>query len=133
MIGTLKKAVLVVLITVALVLGASMTARFAGDAPSHGKISVEILNGCGIHGLGASTRSLLREKDFDVIDVSNADRFDYLYTIALDRTGQISRAREVISALGTGEAITQITDNNLAEVTLILGEDSEKSVRGHER
>jgi hypothetical protein len=128
--GVLKKASLVILVSLVLVLGVSMTARLAREAPSHGKISVEVLNGCGIQGLGARTRALLRDQDFDVIDVSNAERFDYLCTIALDRTGDISRAREVINALGRGEAVTQVTDNNLAEVTLILGKDSGSSVRG---
>lgn len=105
-----------------------MIARFARRAPAHEKISVEILNGCGIQGMGARTRTLLRDKEFDVVDVSNADRFDYLGTIALDRTGEISNAREIIKALGTGEAIMQVVDNSLAEVTLILGADAPRAL-----
>ena len=83
---------------------------------------VEIWNGSGFEGAGGRMASRLREAGFQVVDVRNADRFDYPVTLVVDRTADGKAAREVSRAL-SGARILRQRRNVDWEVTVVVGRD----------
>lgn len=89
-------------------------------------IRVEILNGCGVRGIGRRIASVVRERGFDVREVGNADHFRYDHTLVLDRTEEIRRALALADTFGIDHAYVRTEpDVRLVDidVTLIIGGD----------
>ena len=86
-------------------------------------VRVEVLNGCGTPGLAKKVTDFLRIKGFDVVNVGNAENFEFPETIVVDRVGEMSNAWKVARAIGVNNVIQQQDLDLLLDVTLILGED----------
>jgi len=86
-------------------------------------VRVEVLNGCGTPGLAKKATDFLRIKGFDVVNVGNAESFEFPETIVIDRVGDMTTAWQVARALGVNNVIQQKDVDLLLEVTLILGKD----------
>ncbi len=86
-------------------------------------IRVEVLNGCGTAGLAKKATDFLRIKGFDVVNVGNAENFDFPETIVVDRVGDMTSAWKVARAVGASNVIQQKDLDLLVDVTLILGKD----------
>jgi len=94
--------------------------------PSVFQIQVEVLNGCGVPGLGQLATKYLRERGFDVVYISNADHFNYMETVILDRQrsgGPSEAALAVGVAIGTENVIMQSNEERLVDVSVIVGKD----------
>lgn len=94
--------------------------------PSVFKIQVEVLNGCGERGIGRLVMRYLRTKGFDVVNIDNADHFEYRETFVLDRSGTkepSAAAHAVGSALGTPNVLLQQDKNRLVDVSVVIGND----------
>ena len=121
---------LVVLAVAALALSAWWEARRRGpDVPPDPRLGdgsvaarVEVLNGSGFEGEGGRMASLLREAGFQVVDVRNADRFDYPLTLVVDRTADGKAAREVSRRLSGARILRQRAEVDW-EVTVVVGRD----------
>ena len=89
---------------------------------------VSILNGCGDPGVAARMRERAQSLGLDVIEEGNADSFGYLETIAIDRYGDIEKARQVASLLGIPYYIQQISNDEyrLEDIRIIVGKDYRK-------
>lgn len=92
------------------------------DAP----IRVQVLNGCGVKRIAARTKAWLIRNRYDVRDVGNADRSDYEHCRILDRSGNLTAARELARILSIDES--QIARMNEVssprfDLTLVIGED----------
>ncbi len=106
--------------------GTDWTPRSAGgEASRPGRvIRVQVLNGCGVSGVGADVASLLRQSgDIDVLDIGNAERFDFETTVVVDRTGKGAPARLVAHILGDPPIVLQRTIEERFDVTVIVGYD----------
>jgi len=86
-------------------------------------VRVEVLNGCGIAGLAKKITDFLRIKGFDVVNVGNAESFEFPETIVVDRVGDMASAWSVARAIGVNNVIQQRDTDLLLEVTIILGKD----------
>lgn len=86
-------------------------------------VRVEVLNGCGAAGLAKKITDYLRLKGFDVVNVGNAENFDFPETIVVDRVGDIAGAWQIARAIGIDNVIQQKDEDLLLDVTLILGRD----------
>jgi len=86
------------------------------------EVTVQVLNGCGEKGLALTITRFLRSHGFDVVEMGNADHFDYATTqvIARDDWESASRVRGV---LGVGELVSQPDSTLLLDVTVIIGPD----------
>ncbi len=87
---------------------------------------VQLLNGCGVRGLGQMLSSALRESGFDVREIGNADRFGYEQTLVLDRVGERGRALALADSFGIHpDKVRTERDEKLVDidVTLIVGGD----------
>ena len=94
--------------------------------PSAFHIQVEVLNGCGVRGIGQQAMRFLRERGFDVVNIDNADHFEYRETVVLDRRGTdgpSEAARAVGNALGTQYVLLQRNDDRLVDVSVVIGKD----------
>ncbi|MCY3555405.1 MAG: LytR C-terminal domain-containing protein [Gemmatimonadetes bacterium] len=107
----------------------SMSAERSVEAvvdPSAFHIQVEVLNGCGERGIGQQAMRFLRERGFDVVNIDNADHFEYRETVVLDRRGTdgpSEAARAVGNALGTQYVLLQRNDDRLVDVSVVIGKD----------
>ena len=94
--------------------------------PSVFQIQVEVLNGCGERGIGQLVMRYLRDKGFDVVNIDNADHFEYRETIVLDRRGTdgpTEAARAVGGALGTHNVLLQQNEDRMVDVSVVIGKD----------
>jgi len=94
---------------------------------THGReqrvVRVQVLNGSGEGGVASKVAAFLREGGFHVVEVSNADRFDYFPTLVVARSDNAETALEVAHFLGDPPVIRQSWSSDLAEVTVVLGSD----------
>lgn len=86
-------------------------------------VRVEVLNGCGEAGLAKKVTDFLRIKGFDVVNMGNAESFEFPETIVVDRVGDMTSAWKLARAVGVNNVIQQKDADLLLEVTLILGKD----------
>ena len=102
----------------------------SGDLKTHGAlgrvIRVEVLNGSGEGGVASRIASFLKEGGFHVVEVRNADRFDYFATMVVARTEDPGPARVVARYLGGPPVIRQARNSDEAEVTVVIGSDRSK-------
>ncbi|NQT34255.1 LytR C-terminal domain-containing protein [bacterium] len=89
-------------------------------------INIQVLNGGAKGGLAGRTGKWLEKNGYNVKDIGNADRSDYRYSQIIDRSGNLTAARELASLLGIKEE--QIKRLKLMpepefDLTLILGRD----------
>jgi hypothetical protein len=119
--------VLAVLVAALVLSGAYARLRPRGHLRTHGAaervIRVQVLNGSGEEGIGTRVASYLRDGGFHVVEVGNADRFDYFATMVVARTRDPGPARAVARYLGGPPVIRQAWTSDLAEVTVVLGSD----------
>jgi len=90
-----------------------------------GVIQVEVLNGCGVSGIADKFMDLLREKNFDVVNLGNYRSFDIDKTIVIDRSGKIKNAEYLAEVIGIDKwnVIQQKNKNYFLDASLIIGKD----------
>jgi len=85
-------------------------------------LSVQVLNGTDVNGLGASVAATLEEAGCDITEIGNAQgRTEQ--TLVVDHRGRARRAERVADWLGRGVVSAQPDGNNPADVTVIIGRD----------
>lgn len=96
-------------------------------APSNERITVEVLNACGVQGLANQVTEFLRNKNFDVVNVGNySGGFDLDRTFVFDRVSlENVNAKKVGAALGVekGQVAPQLDDSLQLMVTVLIGKD----------
>ena len=104
---------------------ATSTADIAPVDPLEEAIRIAVFNGCGDSQVAARMTKRARSLGFDVIHEGNAESFNYLYSVVLDRVGDMDKARKVAARLGIPHAIQQISEDEyrLVEVSVIVGKD----------
>jgi hypothetical protein len=93
------------------------------DVEAGGRITVEILNGCGAGGAARRASELLRGAGFDVVRVDNAHDFGYTETVVVDRSGAYAKALRVAGSMGCEHIVRQVAPDALVDVSVILGRD----------
>jgi len=92
-----------------------------GDG-KEGKFRIQVLNGTGQAGLANDAKRGLLRMGIDVIDVTNADRFDYEESILIARKVD-AEVVELGRMLGCKHVIKQVQHDSMADASLILGAD----------
>jgi len=93
------------------------------QGPGGRLIRVQVLNGSREGGIGARIASYLREGGFQVVEVGNADRSDYVASMVVARRTDPSAARIVAHYLGDPPVIRAAWTSDMAEVTVVIGDD----------
>jgi len=88
-------------------------------------IQIEVLNGCGIAGVGDRFTDFLRNNKFDVVNVGNYSSFDMNNTIVIDRIGNKANAEKTALLLGVKKehVMQQINTDYFVDVSVIIGKD----------
>jgi hypothetical protein len=87
-------------------------------------IRVQVLNGCGVPGAGSGMASVLRlAGGLDVVEIGNADQFDFDSSLVLDRTGNSAFAERVAQILNGAPVLRQRQAEARSDVTVIVGYD----------
>lgn len=91
-----------------------------------GPVKVEVLNGSGVAGAATEVAQQLRDEGLQVVQVGNADRYDYAQTMILYRPGREAAAQRIAGLLGGGQLREEQTGSQqyAAEVQVIIGRDT---------
>lgn len=91
--------------------------------PDDGVLRLIIYNGSGIPGIAGEAAQVLIDAGVRVVDTRNADRFDYATTLIVVQRGDPARAEQVRAVLSVGEVVNQPTQQNVADMIVIIGND----------
>jgi hypothetical protein len=124
--GGLGQRVAVGLATVVLVLCAasvtfSLFVRQSGDGGSRA-LTVSIKNGSGVPGIAGDAEMALRNMGVSVVEVGNAERFDYAESVLIVRR-RGAEAELLAERIGCDKVTTQIRKDSVVDAELILGAD----------
>lgn len=88
-------------------------------------IQVEVLNGCGVAGVGDGLTDVLRAKGIDVVKTGNYRSFDIENTFIIDRLGKIETANRVADSLNLDKRfiITEKNKSYFLDLTIVIGKD----------
>jgi hypothetical protein len=88
-------------------------------------IQVEVLNGCGVPGIGDGLTDILRAKGIDVVKTGNYRSFDIDNTFIIDRLGKIETAYQVADSLRLDKRfiITEKNKSYFLDLTIVVGKD----------
>ena len=88
---------------------------------------VQVLNGCGVNNLAYRVSLFLREKGFDVVDISDVKDEPVEKTIVIDRVAKDMRNAKRLAKVINCPNVTVMIDSTLfLETTIILGKDYKK-------
>ncbi len=93
---------------------------------SKGDLRIRVLNGVGEPGVANEVARLMIENGYKVIDVKNADKFDYAETqliIYSTKSSDMVKANKVKSILSVGKIILNNLPQDVADMTIIIGTD----------
>lgn len=93
----------------------------SGDAA----VRVIVYNGVGAPGIAGLAAQQLITGGMRVVDTKNADRFDYESTLIVVQDGDLSQGERVKSVIGVGEIVDQPSEQDVADVIVIIGHDYE--------
>lgn len=120
----LTKSVFLAVAIVAVLMVLNVLSQFTRrDSVCELPVVIEVLNGCGRPGVAERVASHLRSRGFDIMCVRNADDFDFVETLVVDRTGDRDKAHAVADALGGAPVVYQVSSAFFVDVTVILGDD----------
>lgn len=88
-------------------------------------IQVEVLNGCGVGGVGDRFTDFLRSNNFDVVNIGNYVSFDVDESLVIDRTGNMANAYKAAKTLGikNENVIQQLNKDYFLDVSIVIGRD----------
>lgn len=88
-------------------------------------IQVEVLNGCGVAGVGDQFTDVIRSKGIDVVKTGNYISFDIDRTFIIDRMDKTETAYRVADSLGISKkmVIKQINKQYILDMTIVIGKD----------
>jgi len=92
---------------------------------SSAQIQINILNGCGVAGIGNTMTNFCRNLGYDVVEAGNYKSFDVEHSVVVDRNGKIKIAKQLARQLGISEknVITQFSSDQLVAASIIIGKD----------
>jgi hypothetical protein len=86
-------------------------------------VRVIIYNGAGTPGIAGAAAQQLIAAGMRVVDTKNADRFDYDTTMIVVQSGDMTEGEQVRAALGAGEVSDSPSEQDVADVIVIIGQD----------
>jgi hypothetical protein len=91
-------------------------------------IQINVLNGCGVSGVGNTMTKFCRTAGYDVVEVGNYKSFDVAESMVIDRTGKIDDARRLAASLGIApkNVVQQFSNDHLVTASVIIGKDFKK-------
>jgi hypothetical protein len=82
-----------------------------------------VYNGSGQPGIAGQAAQQLIRSGVKIVETANADRFDYTETLIVVHDGDMSAGESVRVILGVGSVVSQPSDQDVADVIVIVGKD----------
>ncbi|MFA5832237.1 MAG: LytR C-terminal domain-containing protein [Bacteroidota bacterium] len=91
----------------------------------HVPIQINVLNGCGVNGVGNTMTKFCRQLGYDVVEMGNYKTFDLEHSIVIDRSGKTNEAQQLASQLGIERknVIQQFNNDQMVSVSVVIGRD----------
>lgn len=88
-------------------------------------VQVDVLNGCGVSGVGQKATAFLRSRGYDVVEMRNYKTFDVAQTHVIDRSGNIAITQKIAADLGLPEknVLQQISPEYFVTASVVIGKD----------
>ena len=109
---------------------ALITEAVGRESSDDGLASVQILNGNGVPGIGEEVAKDLVGNGFKIEVSSNARSFDHRRTLIIvydDDPESLALAERAKELLGVGEVQVQVQQQDIVDVTIVVGKDFQKS------
>lgn len=92
---------------------------------THIPIQINVLNGCGINGVGITMTKFCRQAGFDVVEMGNYKNFDVEHSMIIDRSGKTKEAEQLANILGINKknVIQQFSNDQLVSASIVIGKD----------
>jgi len=87
-------------------------------------VKIQVLNGNGIKEAANQMKIKLRntDKNIDVLDYGNYDRFDFPFTLIIDRKNN-KKNTEILKRLCNTKHSLTLLDESIYDITIILGKN----------
>lgn len=86
-------------------------------------VQIRVLNGSGKAGLAAKVADKLNEQGYKIIEVGNAEKFDYQYTQIINYNQGKTVAKKIAKIVNGKELISGNDENKGEDITVIVGKD----------
>lgn len=88
-------------------------------------MQINVLNGCGVNGVGTKMTSFCRQAGYDVVEMGNYKSFDVEHSIVIDRTGKLQDAVRLAAAVGIARenVVQQFSSDQLVAASVVIGKD----------
>ncbi len=89
-----------------------------------------LYNGAGVPGVAGEAAQQLIRGGFRVVDTKNADNFKYAKTKIVVQRGDVKQGEEIARVLGVGVVEQQPSEQDVADVIVVIGKDYKPPVGG---
>ena len=88
-------------------------------------VQVNVLNGCGVSGVGQRMTGYLRSSGYDVVEMGNYKTFDVKQSLVIDRCGNGEVAKKIATDLGIDQknVLQQINSEYFVTASVVIGKD----------
>ena len=101
-----------------------LTKWWGVDASKVAQVTRVILyNGAGTPGIAGEAAQQVIHAGLRVVDTKNADNFNYAQTVIIVQHGDLQQGKDIAKVLGVGQVKSQPSDQNIADVIVIVGKD----------
>jgi anionic cell wall polymer biosynthesis LytR-Cps2A-Psr (LCP) family protein len=87
------------------------------------QIAVEVLNGSGTPGLANDVAKILIDAGYNIIDIGNADHYDYEVSHVISRTENMDAAKDIAILVPNAQLLKDELPDSNAHVTVIVGKN----------
>ncbi|MBW7886981.1 MAG: LytR C-terminal domain-containing protein [Bacteroidetes bacterium] len=95
------------------------------DDTTFAAIQINILNGCGVNGVGQTLMNFCRKAGYDVVEMGNYKSFTIEHSMVIDRIGKPELSARLARQLGISaeNIVTQFSSGHLVTASVIIGKD----------
>jgi hypothetical protein len=88
-------------------------------------VQINVLNGCGVSGVGTTMTKFCRTAGYDVVEVGNYKSFDVNESMVIDRIGKPDDAKRLAALLGIApkNIVQQFSNDHLVAASVVIGKD----------
>ena len=100
--------------------------KSSSSLPSSKRVKIEVLNGCGVPGIGERVAADIDMARYQIVNSSNADNFDHAETLIIvysDDKTITGAAQELRNELEVGKLEAHPQTQTLSDISVIVGKD----------
>lgn len=88
-------------------------------------VQIDVMNGCGVNGIGTTMTNFCRAAGYDVVEMGNYKNFDLEESMVIDRTGKPEASKLLAKRLGISQknVIQQFSNEHIVTASVVIGKD----------